>query len=148
MQERIKYKNAWHYTLVDEEVTYTFHTAIHAGHMINENCSSCTKCKQPSCYHEETFLFCICASKVIVRKGYSWDGASGPTIDTRNSMRATLIHDVLYQAMREGGLSLMARKWADKEFLRILENDGMHWLRRWYWYLGVRWFGGPSAEPF
>ena len=42
---------------------------------------------------------------MIVEKDYAWDGPSGPTIDTSNSMRASLVHDVLYQAMREEGLA-------------------------------------------
>ena len=36
-----------------------------------------------------------------IAAGYAWDGASGPTIDTRNSMIASLVHDALYQLIRE-----------------------------------------------
>jgi hypothetical protein len=39
-----------------------------------------------------------------IRKFYAWDGHSGPTIDTRDFMRGSLIHDALYQLMREGVL--------------------------------------------
>jgi hypothetical protein len=35
-------------------------------------------------------------------KGYAWNGPSGPTLDTRNFMRGSLVHDALYQLMREG----------------------------------------------
>ena len=37
-----------------------------------------------------------------IAKGYAWDGPSGPTLDTRNFMRGSLVHDALYQLMREG----------------------------------------------
>lgn len=37
-----------------------------------------------------------------IRRGYSWDGPSGPTIDTGTFMRGSLVHDFLYQLLREG----------------------------------------------
>ena len=40
--------------------------------------------------------------RLTLQKGYAWDGPSGPTIDTRNFMRGSLVHDGLYQLMREG----------------------------------------------
>ncbi len=46
--------------------------------------------------------------KLRIRYGYAWDGPSGPTWDTLNSMRGSLVHDVLYQLMR---LELLDRKW-------------------------------------
>ena len=62
-------------------------------------------------------------------------------------MRASLVHDVLYQAMREGGLPRKARGWADSEFRRILKADGMWWPRRWLWWSAVRLLGGGNAKP-
>ena len=80
--------------------------------------------------------------------GYAWDGPSGPTLDTKNSMRASLVHDGLYQAIRSGWLPREpARKIADFEFLRILKADGMIWVRRWAWYLGVRCFAAGATVP-
>ena len=92
-------------------------------------------------------LFCVCKTRVVVRNGYAWDGPSGPTIDTENSMRASLVHDVLYQGMREGMLPAGFRERADSEFSRILKEDGMWWPRRWLWWLGVRLLGGGHARP-
>ena len=78
--------------------------------------------------------------------GYQWDGPSGPTIDTCNAMRASLVHDGLYQAIREGWLEQRARKRADREFHRILKKDGMIFWRRWLWYWGVRLFAANAAQ--
>ena len=42
-------------------------------------------------------------------------GASGPTLDTDDTMELdSLVHDALYQLMREGCLPQSARKAADK----------------------------------
>lgn len=80
--------------------------------------------------------------------GYRWDGPSGPTIDTRNAMLASLVHDGLYQAIREGWLdqAKKVRKRADKEFRRILKKEGMIFWRRWLWYWGVRLFAANAAK--
>jgi len=39
---------------------------------------------------------------LTARKGYCWNGASGPTIDTIDTMRPAMFHDCLYQLMRMG----------------------------------------------
>jgi len=62
---------------------------------------------------------------MIVRKGYAWDGASGPTWDSKNSMRGSLFHDAGYQLMREGVLPLTCKNYFDEEFYRLLIKDGM-----------------------
>lgn len=82
-----------------------------------------------------------------IKKGYAWDGPSGPTVDTKNSMRGSLAHDALYQLMREGKLPLSMREAADDEFGRILKEDGMSWLRRWFWVREVKKFAGGAAHP-
>ena len=73
-----------------------------------------------------------------IREGYAWDGASGPTFDSKTSMRGSLIHDALYQLMREGELSHHCRKQADIELYKACREDGMSWVRAKIWYNGVR----------
>ena len=83
-----------------------------------------------------------------VNAGYEWDGPSGPAIDTDNFMDGSLVHDVLYQLMREGHLSPVW-KWrtkADKEMRIQTKRDGMSLPRRWWTWLGVRVGGGSSAK--
>lgn len=84
--------------------------------------------------------------RLIVLSGYCWDGPSGPTIDTKNSMRGSLIHDALYQLIREGILKESDRKTADVIFLKILREDGMNRLRSWIWYRAVRRRGGAYVK--
>lgn len=79
--------------------------------------------------------------------GYAWDGPSGPTIDTKNFMRGSLVHDALYQLMREAGLDKATwRKAADEELVRICRQDGMSRVRAWWVLKAVRRFADPAAS--
>ena len=82
-----------------------------------------------------------------LRRGYAWDGPSGPTLDTRNFMRASLVHDALYQLMREGLLDSSQRLYADRLLRKICRQDGMSRFRAWYVYRALRAFGGKGARP-
>ncbi|MBC8551363.1 MAG: DUF1353 domain-containing protein [Bacteriovoracaceae bacterium] len=85
---------------------------------------------------------------LIIKKFYAWDGPSGPSIDTLTFMRGSLVHDALYQLMREGHLShIEHRKSADDILKEICLADGMSSFRAWYVYKAVRLFGEHSALP-
>ena len=83
-----------------------------------------------------------------IGQGYTWDGASGPTWDTPNLKRGSLVHDAGYQLIREGyykGIEDEAKKFYDSEFRRILLEDGTWKVRAWYYYRGVVRFGKRST---
>ncbi len=82
-----------------------------------------------------------------IKKGYCWDGPSGPTIDTKSFMRGSLVHDVLYQLIREGHLPKTARQPADELLRQHCIEDGMSRFRAWYVYKSLRLFGGRAARP-
>ena len=85
---------------------------------------------------------------LTVKKGYAWDGPSGPAIDTLNFMRGSLVHDALYQLMREGYLHKdKYLETADRLLQKMCKEDGMSSLRAWWVYQGVRFGGYPSADP-
>lgn len=85
---------------------------------------------------------------LTLKSGYAWDGPSGPTPNTKNIMRGSLVHDGLYQLMRENHLNhLVYRKLADKELRRICIEDGMWHFRAATIYLAVRIFGNYYADP-
>ena len=85
---------------------------------------------------------------LTIRKGYAWDGPSGPTFDTLDFMRGSLVHDALYQLMRDTKLDHNRhREAADRTLQKICKEDGMSALRAWWVYLGVHQFGDPSADP-
>jgi hypothetical protein len=83
---------------------------------------------------------------MAVAEGYSWDGASGPAIDTHDFMFASLIHDALYQLMRLGLLDKSFRKDADQTLYDLCRAAGMPWWRAQYVYTAVRWFGAANAD--
>lgn len=85
--------------------------------------------------------------KMVIKNGYAWDGPSGPTWDTKNSIRGSLFHDAAYQLMR---LELLDQKWrkvSDEELGRFLGEDGMSWLRRTSWVFQLKNFGLGAASP-
>ncbi len=83
---------------------------------------------------------------LIIDQVYAWDGPSGPTIDTKTFMRGSLIHDALYQLIREGVLSMADRKRVDQILREICREDGMAKFRAWYVYHGVRKFGAKHCK--
>lgn len=83
---------------------------------------------------------------IEIGERYSWDGPSGPARDTKNFMRASLVHDALYQLMQEGLLPRSYRKRADQTMRKLAREDGMSRFRAWYTYRAVRMFGGSSAR--
>ena len=84
---------------------------------------------------------------LTAKKGYAWDGASGPTIDDKTNMRAALIHDAGYQLMSEGLIPLSYRSYIDELFYDLLLKDGMPKIRAIIWYNAVRRFASDSALP-
>ena len=85
--------------------------------------------------------------KLTGKIGWAWDGASGPTWDTKNTKRASCCHDLLAKLMRDELLLHRMWLWADKEFNLILEEDGMWGFRRRYWIRGLGLVHGSYALP-
>lgn len=88
---------------------------------------------------------------LTIYPGYAWDGASGPTIDTKDSMGGSAFHDAGYQLMRLGMANLEWKEYIDKVFHEIMIEDGMVKPRADLWLWAVNKFGRgstiPSAEP-
>lgn len=87
------------------------------------------------------------AGRLRLKRGYAWDGPSGPALDTPDLMRGSLIHDALYQLMREELLPRRLRKAVDVLLWQICLADGMSQRKADYVYHAVRTFGAPATRP-
>lgn len=102
---------------------------------------------KPAAPIDTAFLRLDTDGTLTIRAGYAWDGPSGLTIDTKDFMRPSLVHDAFYQLMREGHLPLATREAADALLRELTRQDGMWAPRRWWVYNAVRIFGEPCADP-
>ncbi len=103
---------------------------------------------QPKTDIKTDFIELDTKGNLLVKKGYAWDGPSGPVIDTEENMRASLVHDALYQLMRQKDLSSRTyRKAADQIFKDICKADGVSAFRASAYYKALRRFGKPAASP-
>ncbi len=78
---------------------------------------------------------------LTIKAPYAWDGPSGPAPDTVDFQRASLVHDALYQLIRERELPYRFRKKADILLYKIALED---YMPHWYAiasYISVRLFG-------
>lgn len=102
----IRYRSGYKYQLAED---YEIHTRIRPPQDIADD-----------------FISLDRQGNLKVSKGYAWDGVSGPVPDTSSNLRASLIHDALYQLMRKRKLSASAhRDSADQLFRDICREDGV-----------------------
>lgn len=121
----IRYKGGYKYQLIE---TYFVDTPI-----------------RPDALIVARFLVLQPSGRLGILEGYAWDGPSGPSIDTENFMRGSLVHDALYQLMRENHLGQEHRPAADALLRDICIEDGMSRFRAWYVHKSVRVFGAKYA---
>lgn len=85
---------------------------------------------------------------LLVRSGYAWDGTSGPVIDTDANLRASLVHDALYQLMRMRKLTAKQHKdKSDKLFKKMCRKDGVASALAHIYYQTLKKLGKPSTDP-
>jgi hypothetical protein len=82
-----------------------------------------------------------------LRKGYCWDGPSGPAIDSKNFMRGSVVHDALYQLIRLGLLPAYRKDDADALLQQMCLEDGMSKVRAGWVKLALNVFGSRRSRP-
>jgi len=97
------------------------------------------------------FIVLSITGNMVIKAGYAWDGASGPTWDTKNSMIGSMAHDAGYQLIRLGLILPEYKDLLDQMLHALCTEDGMFSWRADYWLWAVNKFGAgstrPSAEP-
>jgi hypothetical protein len=100
-----------------------------------------------NCVYESAFLSISESGLVTAKKGYAWDGASGPAFDTNSFMRGSLEHDIGYQLMRLTIIPVDKKEHIDQRLKERCLEDGMCKLRAWYVYRAVKKLGLHSCMP-
>jgi hypothetical protein len=118
------------YKLVVAE-TFSIQTAI-IGYEIKDEFTSLTK-----------------DGLLTIRRGYPWDGNSGPCPDTDDSIEASCGHDVLCDYVNMGWLPVELQPMVDQEYYRIATAKGMWWRRARIILLAIRWYmTGKGAKRY
>ena len=81
-----------------------------------------------------------------IKKGYAWDGATW-YFDKSTIMRGSLVHDAMYQLIREGLIKMKERKRADKLLESCCKEDGMSSIEAKGVYWAVRAMGNTYVKP-
>ena len=85
--------------------------------------------------------------KLFIRKGYSWDGATGvPDLDCL--MTSSLVHDALYQLMREGLLSKSMKERSDVVFREISIKNNCPVILAYSMFMMLIFIGHFALEPY
>lgn len=123
----IHYRDGYKYQLAE---TYTVDTGI-----------------EPPVSISTQFIGMEADGKITILSGYAWDGPSGPVSDRPSTMRASLVHDALYQLMRLEFLPTSIREKADSLFASMCIEDGVWRVTAYTYYVGLRIFGRLAADP-
>lgn len=126
MTDKIRYRDGYKYQLVDP---YGYQTEL----------------KLDKAYHIDSYILLTETGLLYIYRTYAWDGPSGPTYDSKNSIRASLVHDAFYQLFRAYPELLVHREYADSLLYKICREDGMWPFRAYLWQKGVNWFGKSAA---
>lgn len=136
-----------HYKVVEGSLRYKYELLMD----LSLDISRYPDLKKLDIHHE---YYTISKGTITAREGYRWDGPSGPTFDDETNLRASLFHDIGYQAMGEQPaikrLNLWRRFWIrrawDQLFKETLKADGMGLIRRQSYFIAVRGVGAFFAH--
>ena len=78
------------------------------------------------------------SGRLVLYGGFEWDGASGPTIDTAKTIRASAFHDCLAKLVEDGRLEYSWR--INLELYRIMMEDGCSLTRATSWLIATNVF--------
>ncbi len=84
---------------------------------------------------------------LTIRKGFPWDGNSGPCIDCRSSLEASCVHDVLCDWVNTDRLPDCLQPIIDQEYYDLCVVRKMWWRRARMRMLAIRWYmAGKGAK--
>ena len=90
---------------------------------------------------------------LTAKRGWGWDGASGPTWDTQSSHRGSCFHDVMCYLMRKSYIDIGYKDHADQMAYQLWTMDskkGWRWLlipRYKLWKFALNTVGKTGSRP-
>lgn len=126
---QIRYRSGYKHQNAEDAY---FETGIHVGHVVGT---------------EDGYVILWPMGRLLIKEGFSWDGASGPMPDKNTIMRGSMAHDALYRLMREGKVPGENRQLADRLLRRLCLEDGMPIAEAESIYLIVRKRAASAARP-
>ena len=99
-------------------------------------------------YEHAAFVmrYVSCRGKVMIfKRGYGWDGPSGPAYDNPETIIPSAVHDAFYGHFLEYGCTRRERCLADKEYRSMLVAYGYPRWRAWVHYAALRVAGWHAA---
>lgn len=94
---------------------------------------------------DSPFIRIDCLGNITIKKGYAWDGCSGPTWDDKTNMVPGRDHDAGYQLMRMGVLSPNYRGLFDQRLHDGMVARGAWGFRADYYKAAVSQFAKTAA---
>lgn len=82
-----------------------------------------------------------------LKKGFLCDGPSGPTIDTKTSLKGAFVHDGGYYLLRKKQLGQEWRSFFDNKLEEICIDSGMNPIRAEVWHKMVKDFAAYASKP-
>lgn len=122
----IKYRSGYRYQLAE---SYAVKTSI-----------------RPPTQIKTQFITMAMDGTLTILAGYAWDGPSG-AIATSSFMRPSLVHDALYQLLRQQLLPAHNRVLADELLRSMCIEDGMWKIRAWWVWRAVTRLAASAASP-
>lgn len=124
----MKYWKGYKYVVAE---TFSIQTDI-VGHEVRDDLTELTK-----------------DGLLTARRGYAWDGNSGPCADTDDSIEASCGHDILCDYINMGWLPVALQPMVDQEYFKIAVRKGMWWRRARARMLAIRWYmTGKGAKRY
>lgn len=102
---------------------------------------------RPSEIKSNRFVTLHTSGLLSIEAGYAFDGSSGGW-DSKNVMRASLIHDALCQMVNEKLIPKDYQEGIDWILREVCLEDGMSKIRAWWIYRAVRRFDKSGLKKY
>lgn len=90
------------------------------------------------------YIFLGVDGKMIIYSRYAWDGATGG-VNFKGNRLAVLVHDAIYQLIREGLIDVSLKAQSDKDLRDMMISEGSWRFVANFFYFCVSRFGNAFA---